>query len=151
MPSYVIVYNLWHAPEKCHIFCVSIRHFQNRRLGPRRPAVGAPKESPCHELWQAEPLHTAVLQEGHHPQTWCVSETGVPVRSPRMKQHWGTYRLTIVHLKHPTWGDVVGRVRWPNPVTTHFRYQERGPISRQHHVAVVSFCWLLLRITAHSK
>lgn len=47
--------------------------------------MGTTKESTCNELRQAEPFHTSVLQERHHPQARRVSETGLPVCSPSMR------------------------------------------------------------------
>jgi len=48
--------------------------------------VGTPKEPTRHELRQAEPLHTPILQEEHHPQARRVPETGVPVRSQSVRR-----------------------------------------------------------------
>lgn len=47
--------------------------------------MGPPQESTRHELWQAEPVDTSVLQEGDHPQARRVSETGLPVRAPGVR------------------------------------------------------------------
>lgn len=58
--------------------------------------MGPPEESTCHELWQAEPVDTSVLQEGDHSQARCVSETGLPVRAPSVRQWnvgWCAMRL----------------------------------------------------------
>lgn len=41
--------------------------------------MGSEKEPASDELRQAQPLHQAVLQEGNHSQTRCVSETGLSV------------------------------------------------------------------------
>lgn len=105
--------------------CKSIRHFQNWRLGSRRKTVGTPKEPTCHELRQAEPLHTSVLQEGHHPQAWRVTEAGVPVRSPSVRlweeEEEGEPTKHIILPSRtltpkPKMKGVMGHVHWPTPV-----------------------------------
>lgn len=63
------------------------RNLQNRRLRSRCQTVGHQEEPACHELWQTQPLHTSVLQEGHHSEARCVSQTGVPVRPPCITGH----------------------------------------------------------------
>lgn len=117
-----------------NVKCDSTRYFQNRRLGSRCEALGAQKESTCYELWQAEPLHTSILQEGHHPQAWCVSETGLPVCSPSMRQQhsgrrrrWKPMELKGHTVLPPcTWKSKPEMKRWhgtcalTNPDGTHF-------------------------------
>ena len=46
----------------------SLRHLQNRRLGPRGKTLGHQEKPPGHELRQAEPLYPPVLQEGNHQE-----------------------------------------------------------------------------------
>lgn len=56
--------------------------------------MGPPEESTRHELWQAEPVDTSVLQEGDHPQARRVSETGLPVRAPGVRR-WTVGRCAV--------------------------------------------------------
>lgn len=67
------------------IFPLIIRYLQNRKLGLCSQVMGPQKEPSSYELRQAESLYPAVLQEGHHPQAWCVPETGLSVCPPCMK------------------------------------------------------------------
>lgn len=78
---------IWLVWNDLTTFCfVSLiwRDFQNWRLRSRSQTVGHPEEPARHELWQTEPLHTSVLQEGHHSKAGRVSQAGVPVRPPRI-------------------------------------------------------------------
>lgn len=71
------------------VFLIIIRNLQNRRLGLCVQVMGHQEEPSSYELWQAESLYPTVLQERHHPQAWCVPETGLPVCPPCMNL-WGS-------------------------------------------------------------
>lgn len=73
----------WLLTTFCFVSLIR-RDFQNWRLRSRSQTVGHPEEPARHELWQTEPLHTSVLQEGHHSKAGRVSQAGVPVRPPRI-------------------------------------------------------------------
>lgn len=74
---------LW-TPNGLNFLSPAQRDFQNRRLSSRGQAMGHQEEPPGYELWQTESLYTPVLQERHHSEAWCVTQTGLPVRQPCM-------------------------------------------------------------------
>lgn len=56
--------------------------FQDRGLGSRGTTVGQTQEQTSHELRQTVPIHSPVLQEGHHEKDREVTEAGVSVLPP---------------------------------------------------------------------
>jgi len=60
-----------------HVF--RCRYIQDWGLGTGRETLGRAEEPTCDELWQAVPINTTILQEGHHPEDVQLEETRLSV------------------------------------------------------------------------